>query len=207
MNSSIAALFVETNGVYFGLPGVDPWDITRDARTYAGPHRVVAHPPCQRWGRFWHGSTRKPHQFALGDDDGCFAAALSAVRRWGGVLEHPADSHAWKHFGLQRPYRGYGWTRADWRGWTCYVEQGHYGHMSRKPTWLYAVDISVGGELPELNWTRGEQRLHPVALAKYGYEKARRIGMCAMVGGKDKTKIRNATPIAFRDLLLSMANT
>ncbi len=28
-----------------------------------------------------------------------------------------------------------------------------------------------------------------------------------MVGGKDKTKIRNATPIEFRDLLLSMATT
>jgi hypothetical protein len=205
MTSSIAALFVETNGVYFGLDNVDPWDQQRDARLYAGPHRVVAHPPCQRWGRFWHGSTRKPHQYKLGDDNGCFEAALKAVRSWGGVLEHPADSHAWEHFGLNRPERGKGWTPAErgyfTTGYTCYVEQGHYGHMSRKPTWLYAVDT----ELPELNWTRGEQRLHPVALERYGYEKARRIGMCAMVGGKDKTKIRNATPIAFRDLLLQLA--
>ncbi|MGH8236044.1 MAG: hypothetical protein ACREXP_03355, partial [Steroidobacteraceae bacterium] len=205
----IAALFVETGGVYFGLPNVDPWDVTRDARTYDGPHRVIAHPPCQRWGRFWHGSTRKPHQFKLGDDDGCFEAALRAVRNYGGVLEHPADSHAWSHFGLNRPERGAGWTPAERSyhlypiGYTCYVEQGHYGHMSRKPTWLYAVGV----KLPELNWTRGEQRLHPVALAKHGYEKARRIGMCAMVGGKDKTKIRNATPIAFREVLLAMAGT
>jgi hypothetical protein len=29
--------------------------------------------------------------------------------------------------------------------------------------------------------------------------------MMAMVGGKDKTKIRNATPVEFRDLLISMA--
>ena len=28
----IAALFVETDGCYFGLPGVDPWDVARDAR-------------------------------------------------------------------------------------------------------------------------------------------------------------------------------
>jgi hypothetical protein len=202
----IAALYVETNGVYFGLDNVDPWDEQRDARLYAGPHRVVAHPPCQRWGRFWHGSTRKPHQYKLGDDGGCFEAALKAVRTYGGVLEHPADSHAWKHFGLNRPERYKGWTPAEngyfTTGYTCYVEQGHYGHMSRKPTWLYAVDT----ELPELNWTRGEQRLHPVALERYGYAKARRIGVCAMVGGKDKTKIRNATPIAFRDLLLSIAS-
>lgn len=201
----IAALYVETDGCYFGLSDVDPWDEARDARTYAGPHPVVAHPPCQRWGRFWHGSTRKPHQFKLGDDGGCFAAALASVRRWGGVLEHPADSHAWTHFGLRRPVRFDGWRQADDYGWTCYVEQGHYGHMSRKPTWLYAV--LPPGPLPALNWTRGAQRLHPIALERYGYEKARRIGMTAMVGGKDKTKIRNATPLPFRDVLLSIART
>lgn len=80
----IAALYVETGGCYFDLAGVDPWDEARDARQYAGPWPVVAHPPCQRWGRLWHGSTRKPHQFKLGDDAGCFAAALAAVRQWGG---------------------------------------------------------------------------------------------------------------------------
>jgi len=56
-------------------------------------------------------------------------------------------------------------------------------------------------------WGRGEQRLHPVALERYGYAKARCIGMMAMVGGKDKTKIRNATPPEFRDLLISIANS
>jgi hypothetical protein len=200
--TTIAALFVETNGCYFGLPNVDTWDEDRDARMYPGPHPVVAHPPCQRWGRFWHGSTRKPHQFKLGDDKGCFASALCSVRAWGGVLEHPADSRAWEHFNLRAPERHTGWWDAgDGIGQTCYVEQGHYGHMSRKPTWLYVARCS----LPTMNWSKGAQRLHPVALARYGYEKARRIGMTAMVGGKDKTKIRNATPVEFRDLLLSIA--
>ena len=201
----IAALYVETGGCYFGLEGVDPWDEPRDARRYAGPHPVVAHPPCQRWGRFWHGSTRKPHQYKLGDDGGCFAAALAAVRKWGGVLEHPADSHAWRHFGLRAPQRHTGWADAgDLIGWTCYVEQGHYGHMSRKPTWLYACHV---GEPPDLDWSKGEQRLHPIALERHGYEKARRIGMTAMVGGKDKTRIRNATPPAFRDVLIAIASS
>jgi len=205
----VAALYVEKDGVYDGCAAVDPWDETRDARTYAGPYPVVAHPPCQRWGRFWHGSTRKPHQYRLGDDGGCFEAALNAVRRWGGVLEHPADSHAWGQFELHKPPRAGGWISADWySGWTCYVEQGHYGHMSRKGTWLYA-NRGPGGPsqprvLPNLIWGRCEQRLHPTALAKYGYEKARRIGMCAMVGGKRKTEIRNATPPEFRDVLLSI---
>lgn len=202
----IAALYVEPEGCYYGLDGVDPWPEARDARLYAGPWPVVAHPPCQRWGRFWHGSTRKPHQYALGDDGGCFASALAAVRRWGGVLEHPADSHAWARFGLSRPERGAGWTRADWPdhgGWTCYVEQGHYGHNSRKPTWLYAHSVA----LPELDWSRGGQRIPQWMIERYGYEKARRIGVVAMVGGKDKTRIRNATPIPFRDLLIGIAET
>ena len=199
--TKVAALFVETNGCYFGLPDVDPWDIERDARKYAGPYPVVAHPPCQRWGRFWHGSTRKPHQFKLGDDEGCFEAALHAVRTWGGVLEHPADSHAWKRFGIVAPKRGAGWTMSGlWD--TCYVEQGHYGHVSRKPTWLYVCHQIV---LPQLKWDLLPQRLHPTALAKYGYEKARRIGMMAMIGGKRKTEIRNATPPEFRDVLLDLA--
>lgn len=199
----VAALYVETGGCYFGLQGVDPWDQARDARNYAGPHPVVAHPPCQRWGRFWHGSTRKPHQFKLGDDDGCFEAALAAVRSWGGVLEHPCDSKAWEHFGLNRPSRKGGWWSADDQGGvTCCVYQGRYGHFAGKPTWLYASQ-----PWPELRWGKVEQRIHPVALAKHGYAKARRIGMMAMVGGKDKTKIRNATPIEFRDVLLSIART
>lgn len=199
----IAALYVETDGCYFGVPNVDAWDIDRDARTYTGPHPVVAHPPCQRWGRFWHGSTRKPHQYRLGEDGGCFAAALTSVRNYGGVIEHPKDSKAWDFFGIMRP-KDRGWSRADsFGGWTCYVDQGHYGHEGRKPTWLYAVGV----ELPSLIWGRSEQRIHPRALELHGYEKARRIGMTAMIGGKDKVRKRNATPLPFRDVLLAMART
>jgi hypothetical protein len=53
--------------------------------------------------------------------------------------------------------------------------------------------------------TKGEQRLPEWMIERYGYEKARRIGVVAMVGGKNKTAIRNATPEPFRDLLLSIA--
>ena len=200
----IAALFVETNGCYFGLPDVDPWDQARDARLYAGPHPVVAHPPCQRWGRFWHGSPRKPHQFKLGDDEGCFEAALAAVREWGGVLEHPADSHAWARFDLNRPDRRCEWVAADWQGgWTCYVDQAHYGHGAKKPTWLYAAHVDP----PLLDMRRVAQRLDPVVLARHGYAVARRRGLVSLVGGKDKTAKRNATPHEFRDLLLGIARS
>lgn len=198
----IAALFVETNGCYFGLPDVDPWDITRDAMKFNGPHPVVAHPPCQRWGRFWHGSPRKPHQFTKGDDGGCFQRALHCMWEFGGVLEHPADSHAWTHHRIPRPQRGAGWLCISDREWTCYVEQGHYGHAARKGTWLYYVGPVAP---PELNWTRLPQRLDPLMVERHGYEYARRKGLVSMIGGKHKTEIRNATPPAFRDVLLSLA--
>jgi hypothetical protein len=71
----------------------------RDARLYAGPYPVVAHPPCERWGRYWGGAPAQFPRLKLGDDSGCFAAALAAVRKFGGVLEHPEGSHAFgEHF-------------------------------------------------------------------------------------------------------------
>lgn len=200
----IAALFVETDGIYFAADNVQPWDESADARLYTGPYPVVAHPPCQRWGRYWHGAPNKPNQYGMGEDKGCFAAALLAVRNYGGVIEHPAHSHAYAHFGIAPPPKSGGWVKADnFGGLTCYVEQGHYGHISRKPTWLY-----VNGNRckpPELIWGPSEQKIHPVALAKHGYEKARRIGMIAMIGGRDKTRLRNATPAEFANILISIA--
>jgi hypothetical protein len=151
----------------------------------------VAHPPCQRWGRYWGGSPRKPHQFSAGDDKGCFASAITSVRRFGGVLEHPADSFAWQAFGLKAPPRKGGWISADnMGGLTCCVEQGHYGHFARKPTWLYAMDVDP----PELIWGKSDKPLPDWMIERYGHAKARRIGHMAMVGGKAKTQIRDASP-------------
>jgi hypothetical protein len=145
----IAALFVATKGPYFDVPGVDPWDAKRDARNYAGPWPVVAHPPCERWGRYWSGGPSAKVRRELGDDGGCFEAALASVRKYGGVLEHPAHSYAWKKFCLNYPPEDGGWIVADFQGgWTCHVEQGNYGHRARKATWLYAVSK----HLPLLKW-------------------------------------------------------
>lgn len=197
----VAALYVQRDGCYAGLPGVDVYDIGRDARFYAGPHPVIAHPPCERWGRYWHGSPRKPHQYRLGDDNGCFVAALRALVLNGGVLEHPAYSRAWDAFDLPKPPREGGW-RLTGRFATCHVEQGHYGHMARKATWLLACGDVM---LPDLVWGPAEQRLPAYAVERHGYAKARRIGVMAAIGGKDKSKIRAATPPAFRDMLLDIA--
>lgn len=189
----LAALYVETDGCYFGLPGVDPWDEARDARQYNGPHPVVAHPPCQRYGNLglanyarWGGEHNRP-----ANDGGCFAAALAAVNCWGGVLEHPAFSMAWPLYNLQRPpVTGWGPSGA---GWVCEVWQSAYGHKARKRTWLY-----YRGEIRpfDLDWTR-VPGTHQV-----GFQDKR---------GKDRNKPTlsssdaSATPVPFRDALIRLA--
>lgn len=203
----IAALYVQTDGCYFNLPCVDPWDEARDARKYNGPYPVVAHPPCQRWGKMWAGQPlwikRTGQRKKKGDDGGCFSAALESVRRWGGVLEHPADSHAWAHFNINKPPRWGGWVKADDHGWTCCIEQGRYGHYARKPTWLYAVDCN----LPELEWGKSEPVFPQWAIDKHGLDYCKRAGELAFRGGGRDSAPRIGTPVAFRDLLITMAES
>lgn len=148
---TVAALFVQKGGIYYGIPDVDPWDEERDARRYDGPHPVIAHPPCQLWGPFakinfkrWGGEHNRP-----GNDQGCFESALRSVRTFGGVLEHPAFSKAWDKFELPRPPEN-GWGVAVTGDWVCEVWQSAYGHKARKRTWL----LYVGKQPPELNWSR-----------------------------------------------------
>ena len=202
----IAALFVQTGGCYFGLPDVDPWDAQRDARLYAGPWPVVAHPPCERWGRYWYGGPqlhRLGRRLIKGDDGGCFAAALAAVRRWGGVLEHPEASAAWRAFDLLAPPRAGGWVAAgDGVGWTCCVEQGHYGHRARKATWLYAAGVR---SLPSLRWGPSAAciRLDDGYHSAEERRRAVRAGACQRLSHRQ----RAATPLPFRDLLLDVARS
>lgn len=133
----VAALFVDPSGVYTELVE-DRWDADRDARLYDGPLPVVAHPPCQLWVNFaalnykrYGGGHNRP-----GNDGGCFASALASVRRWGGVLEHPASSNAWPAHGLIAP-TGPGWKQTALCEWVCEVWQSAYGHPARKKTWLF----------------------------------------------------------------------
>jgi hypothetical protein len=104
---NVAALFVDAAGVYPRLLGRELcWAETDDARLYCGELPVVAHPPCARWCNLapwvFKRTGKEEHRPAWlgGDDGGCFASALASVRKFGGVLEHPAGSHAWAHHKL-----------------------------------------------------------------------------------------------------------
>lgn len=186
----IAALFVDARGSYAGVPGVDLWDVARDARLYPGPHPVVAHPPCQLWTNLaavnfkrYGGEHNRP-----GNDAGCFASALASLRRWGGVLEHPAFSNAWPAHGLARPV-AVGWSRCQ-DGWVCETWQSAYGHPARKRTWL----LYSGRNPPaELDWTRVP------GVAQCGW-----FDRIKPTLGKRQA---SATPPDFRDALLALARS
>jgi len=190
----VAALFVQGDGRYSEgllIPHVDLWTEARDARTYTGPLPVVAHPPCQLWGNLaavnysrWGGDHNRP-----GNDGGCFKAAMDAVEKWGGVLEHPAGSLAFKTYGIEKP-QARGWQRSG-DGWVCEVWQSAYGHRARKATWLYYC-----GENPpaDLRWERKEGT-HQVGF-KFGTDNAK-----PTLGKREA----NATPVEFRDALLQLA--
>lgn len=194
----VAALFVTTGGIYFGRDDVDPWDEKRDARLYDGPHPVVAHPPCARWCRL-AGLVEARWGHEKGDDGGCFASALASVRKFGGVLEHPAYSEAWKAHDLLEPPTGAGWVNADFfGGWTCYVEQHRYGHEAKKATWLYACGV----DLPSLAWG--------LMLDK---KSTARVSWCGnkVASGESRPRLAKkkstATPPSFQETLIAMAKT
>lgn len=193
----IAALFVQRGGVYWDRPDVDAWDAARDARQYRGPWAVVAHPPCSRWCRL-AGLVEARWGHKRGDDGGCFASALDSVRRFGGVLEHPAYSDAWAAFGLPVPNRHGGWQRGLCGGWSAHVEQSRYGHKAKKATWLYAVGV----ELPSLRWGSVAD-IQSTALVSWcgnhvsRFERRRRLG---------KHEV-SATPAEFCDILISIAES
>lgn len=96
----VAVLFARADSVYKSLPGCDVWDAERDARRWPGGAPLVAHPPCRAWGRL-----RTFARPAEGEED-LARWAVGQVRRWGGVLEHPATSRLWADQQLPPPRPG-----------------------------------------------------------------------------------------------------
>jgi hypothetical protein len=187
----VAALFVSRKGPYWGRPDIDAWDEGRDARGYTGPLPIVAHPPCQLWTNFaalnykrWGGEHNRP-----GNDGGCFDHAIQWVQILGGVLEHPAFSHAWKEFDLMAPkVEVVGWQQMSLTEWVCEVWQSAYGHKARKRTWLYYHGFVAP---KELDWTRNPG-----------------THQCGWFDRKKPTlgkREASLTPPAFADSLISLA--
>ncbi len=187
---TVAALYVDPKGVYATLDDVDCWGEDRDARKYAGPHPVVAHPPCHLWTNLAHVNYKRygGEHHRPGNDGGCFERALACLRAYGGVLEHPAFSNAWKAYDLPRPPRSGGWLFKDgW--WVCEVWQSAYGHKARKRTWL----LYHGKRNPlNMRWERSP-----------GTHQCGWFDRIKPTLGK---KEASATPVAFAEALLELAS-
>lgn len=186
LRTDVSVLYVDKLGPYPKLVA-DWWDAERDARNYAGPNPVVAHPPCRNWSSLRH--------LAKGDDRDCGIRAVEQVRQFGGVLEQPAGSKLWAACDIP-------WTdREVGIGFSVEVEQVAWGHPARKRTWLYFVGIDRrqvdagirrGGTLT--HWCSG------------GRTKSSRRGSPVPPGIKVcSAQQRSRTPVAFAEWLLSLA--
>ena len=184
----VAALYVDPRGPYPSMPDVDCWDEQRDARNYAGPHPIVAHPPCGPWGSLAKYCAQQSRELA--------PLAVEQVRRWGGVLEHPAHSGLWRHLGLPRPGE-----LPDLRGGICLqVRQVDFDHVATKLTWLYIVGLPPGARVP-----RREQRKATHWIS--GTRKPRSDGGGVLPPGMKfcSAEQRRRTPPAFAEFLVGLA--
>jgi hypothetical protein len=190
---------VDRLGPYPAMLDVDAWDESRDARAYAGPLPVIAHPPCGAWSSLRH--------LSQGAHADCGPIAVEQVRKHGGVLEQPAGSKLWEHCKLPNP----GWECVPMfgsrvpRGFSVEVCQVSWGHVARKRTWLYFV--GVDRELVERGIRVGGTPTHWVSGARNQMRKNGRVGGGAVPPGIKvcSAEQRRRTPVAFAEWLVSIA--
>ncbi len=144
MADTVAVLFARADSNYKVLPGTDVWDAERDALRWPGGAPVIAHPPCRAWGQLRALANPRPGEKELA------LWAVEQVRKYGGVLEHPAKSTLWPVVGLPKPGEV-----DEYGGWTLPIFQVWFGHRAEKPTYLYIVGASPR-DLPVLPLRLGE---------------------------------------------------
>lgn len=147
---------------------------------------MVAHPPCRAWGRLRHFARPRP------DEKDLALWAVDAVRKFGGVLEHPVSSTLWLSAALPAPG-----GRDHIGGWTLPVHQHWWGHRAEKATLLYIVGCDPH-HLPQIPYrmdepthvvqsrmrtghrphiTKAEREHTPIDLAKWLVDLAMRCGV------------------------------
>ncbi|MDE2104920.1 MAG: hypothetical protein KGL39_47220 [Patescibacteria group bacterium] len=155
---TVAVLFARADSVYKTLPGVEVYDLERDARTYDGPWPVVAHPPCRAWGNFAMFAKPRP------DERNLARLSVALVREFGGVLEHPYGSKLWK--AQQLPATG---DKDQFGGWTLLIDQHWWGHKAQKRTRLYIVGCEPQ-DIPDMPIVLGEAAFVVGDVGRSGYE-------------------------------------
>ncbi len=181
----ISVLFVAKNSVYKTLTDssgqpLDCWDEDRDALKWPGGNSIVAHPPCRLWCALSHLSTAPESERKLA------FFAIESVRKWGGILEHPAHSKFWTAANLPRP------GHKDEYGYCIEIPQYWFGHPADKETWLYFSGVGWLG-LPNIPIKLGE------APERFSHQPVRNPRP------EIKRHFRSATPIAFARWLVETA--
>ena len=172
----ISILFASKNSVYKIIPGLDVWDIDRNALNWPGGNPGIFHPPCRLWSRWMRHLSSAPKS-----EKNLALWSVEQVRKYGGVLEHPACSLLWDEAGLPKPGTG------DQHGFSIALYQQWFGHQCEKATWLY---ICGAKSLPEIPFVLGDAKLR---------------GRWRHGGGGIREVDRGATPINFALWLVELA--
>lgn len=116
----IAILCAARNSHYYTLAEIshdlDIYDQARDARTFKGKNKIIAHPPCAQWSKLKGRARYDREQKEIANF--CFDMVLKN----GGIFEHPAGSAFFKYRGVKP---------------TAEINQLWFGFPARKATWLY----------------------------------------------------------------------
>lgn len=168
------------------------------------PDDPVGCPHCMGTGlNEWNRRQIKPAWYPGGSDGGCFLSAYLSVIKYGGVLEHPAGSHAWgPAYDVSRPPEPGRWWSHNFgssepgqyrEGYVCEVWQSAYGHKARKRTWL----MYCGNKRPfDLRWHR------PAGTHQVGCQDRRGKARNKPTLSKQES---SATPIEFAQELIRLA--
>ncbi len=134
--SMIPVLFTQENSNYDNYTIFDCYDLKRNALSYSGRVPIIAHPPCRLFSRLRAFSTAPLSEKKLA------FFALSKVRQFGGILEHPRSSTLWinGNCNLDGSVDSYG-------GFLRSVDLSWFGFPAQKKTMLYFCGI-VPGQLP-----------------------------------------------------------
>lgn len=138
LDISFPVLFTQQKSNYYNLQGFDCYDQVRNAFTCDSSLPGIYHPPCRRFSRLRGLSTAPQNERIFG------YWSIGRVRKYGGIVEHPADSLLWKQCKVGTPS-----SPDSWGGYLISVNLSWFGYPAQKRTGLYIVGVPYK-DLPAL---------------------------------------------------------
>lgn len=122
----ISILFADTQSHYYSIPGLDVWNVNRNALNFNDSNVCIVHPPCRLFSRLKSFSTAPAHEkeFAF--------FAMDKVILNGGIFEHPVGSSFFKEYSLSGRYK----HRMNF-GFLTSINLSWFGYPAVKKTLLY----------------------------------------------------------------------